>query len=352
MMPAPAPKSLNQTRRVRISICDRNRLSSQLLAESLDRDPLFEIAAVTGAEEVLASALVRKPDLIVLSADFDGAKGKGFQLARRLSSHQPDIFIVILVDATDQDSVVTSFCCGATGVFCRTQPVSELWNCVKRVSQGEIWAGPAETQYLLQAVRNTPSWNGVDNDKVRSLAKREMEVAELASQGQSNRQIAAQLGLSDHTVKNYLFRVFEKLGVSNRAELLYLLYNARDAGATSRPELSQACNPFEIHLKAAEEGSATAQFLVGLAYLQGTGVVKNLNSAYCWLRMAQQSSIALQGRSNDAIEQLTEVLRPEELAVLDRKVEASLRKLGSSEGKKSPGPAKSHEELPVLRATG
>lgn len=186
MMPAPASKSRNQARRVRISICDRNRLSSQLLAESLDRDPQFEIFAVTGAEEILSSALVRKPDVIILSADFDGAKGKGFQLARSLSNHQPEIFIVVLVDANDKDSVVASFCCGATGVFCRTQAASELSNCVRRVSQGEIWAGPSETQYLLQAVRSAPSWNGVDNDKVRSLAKREMEVAELASQGQSH----------------------------------------------------------------------------------------------------------------------------------------------------------------------
>ena len=351
MTPAPASKPRNPTRCVRVSICDRNRLSSQLLAESLGRNPQFEIAAVTGADEVLSSALARKPDLIVLSADFDGAKGKGFQLARSLSSHQPEIFIVVLVDANDKDSVVASFCCGATGVFCRTQPVSELWNCVKRVSQGEIWAGPAETQYLLQAVRNAPSWNGVDNDKVRSLAKREMEVAELASQGQSNRQIAAQLKLSEHTVKNYLFRVFEKLGVANRVELLFLLYNARDNGA-GRPDLGHARSPFEIHLKAAEEGSATAQFMVGIAYLEGTGVDKNLNSAYCWLRMAQQSSSVLQRRSYSALEQLTAVLRPEELAAFDHNVEASLRKLGSSEVKKSTRPGKSHEELPALRAAG
>jgi len=349
MMSSPASEPRNPTRCVRISICDRNRLSSQLLAESLDRNPQFEIAAVTGAEEALSSALVRKPDLIVLSADFDGAKGKGFQLARSLSNHQPEIFIVILVDANDKDSVVASFCCGATGVFCRTQPVSELWNCVKRVSQGEIWAGPAETQYLLQAVRNAPSWNGVDNDKVRSLAKREMEVAELASQGQSNRQIADQLKLSEHTVKNYLFRVFEKLGVSNRVELLFLLYNARDNGA-GRQGLGHFRSPFEIHLKAAEEGSATAQLMVGLAYLQGTGVDKSLNSAYCWLRMAQKSSTVLHHRSNDAIQQLSAVLRPEELAALDRKVETNLRKLGLIESKKSTGPAKSPEQLPALRA--
>ena len=174
-------------------------------------------------------------------------------------------------------------------------------------------------------------------------------MAEVASQGQSNRQIAEQLKLSEHTVKNYLFRVFEKLGVSNRVELLFLLYNARDNGA-GRQGLGHARSPFEIHRKAAEEGSATAQFMVGLAYLQGAGVDKNLDSAYCWLRMAQQSSSVLQHRSQSAIEQLTAVLRPEELAALERKVETSLRRLSSSESKKSTGPAKSPEELPALRA--
>ena len=71
--------------------------------------------------------------------------------------------------------------------------------------------------------------------------------------------------------------------------MLFLLYNARDNGAY-RQGLGHARSPFEIYLKAAEEGSATAQFMVGLAYLQGTGVDKNLDSAYGWLRMAQQSS--------------------------------------------------------------
>lgn len=347
-----ASEPRNPTRSVRISICDRNRLNSQLLAESLDRNPEFEIAAVTGPEEVLSSALLRKPDLIVLSADFDGAKGKGFQLARSLSGHQPEIFVVILVDANDKDSVIASFCCGATGVFCRTQPVSELGKCVRRVGQGEIWAGPAETQYLLQSVRNAPSWNGVDNANVRRLAKREMEVAELASRGQSNRQIAEQLKLSEHTVKNYLFRVFEKLGVSNRFELLFLLYNARDAGQVGRPGLGHGRNPLEIHLKAAEEGSATAQFTVGLAYLQGTGVDKSLKSAYYWLRMAQHSSTVLQNRSHGAIEQLTAALPPDDVAALDRRVEANLRRLHASENKKSAGPAQPDHELPTLRAAG
>lgn len=349
MVLSSASQPRNPTRRVRISICDRNRLSSQLLAESLDRNPQFEIADVTGPEEVLSSAFARKPDLVVLSADFDRGKRKGFQLARNLNVHQPDVFVVMLVDTNDRDSVIDSFRCGATGVFCRTEPASELWSCLQRVSEGEIWAGPAETQYLLQVVRSTPSWNGLDNDRVRTLAKREMEVAERASRGQSNRQIAEELNLSEHTVKNYLFRVFEKLGVSNRFELLFLLYNARSPGDAERPGLGQPQSPLDVHLKAAEEGSATAQFAVGLAYLHGDGVDKNSKSAYCWLRVAQQSSAALEHRIHVAVEQLRAELRPADLAVLDRKVEIHIRKLCATENRNSNDSDKPPVQLPKLR---
>jgi two-component system, NarL family, nitrate/nitrite response regulator NarL len=65
------------------------------------------------------------------------------------------------------------------------------------------------------------------------LSKREVQVAERAAQGYSNKQIATECRLSEHTVKNYLGRVFEKLGVSNRCELLFLLFNEGN-GLSSR----------------------------------------------------------------------------------------------------------------------
>jgi two-component system, NarL family, nitrate/nitrite response regulator NarL len=105
-------------------------------------------------------------------------------------------------------------------------PISELHSCIERVNRGEIWAGREQAQYLLEALRNLPSSDGVEEGKFRLLSKRELQVAEHAAQGQSNEQIADELKLSEHTVKNYLFRVFEKLGVSSRCELLFLLFNA------------------------------------------------------------------------------------------------------------------------------
>jgi TPR repeat protein len=82
-------------------------------------------------------------------------------------------------------------------------------------------------------------------------------------------------------VKNYLSRVFEKLGVSNRFELLFLLFNEGN-GLSSRavgPNVFGLGNPIETYLKAAKEGYAAAQFIVGLAHLEGNGVEKNGHSA-------------------------------------------------------------------------
>ncbi len=79
-----------------------------------------------------------------------------------------------------------------------------------------------------------------------------------------------QLGLSEHTVKNYLFHVFEKLGVSNQFELLFLLSKECSGSTADRATVTLATEqerPIETYLTAAEEGSVAAQLVVGLAHL-------------------------------------------------------------------------------------
>ena len=140
---------------------------------------------------------------------------------------------MVLLDVGSREPVIASFRCGALGVFCRTEPLSELQTCIERVSRGEIWAGGSHSQFMLEALRSTPSCEGIEAGKIGLLSPRELQVAECAAQGQSNKHIADRLGLSEHTVKNYLFRVFEKLGISNRVELLFFLFkecNAQVAG--------------------------------------------------------------------------------------------------------------------------
>jgi two-component system, NarL family, nitrate/nitrite response regulator NarL len=108
----------------------------------------------------------------------------------------------------EREKVIASFRAGAKGVFCRNEPLSELHSCIDRVSQGRIWARAAEAEYLLEAIQSAPTCDGLG--EVTSLTKRETAVAELTGQGLSNKQIAQVLGISEHTVKNHLFHIFDK----------------------------------------------------------------------------------------------------------------------------------------------
>jgi len=303
-------------------------MGSQLLAESLGRDPRFEILAVAAAADIFPIA-AREPDVSLISMEFDAGAKKGLQVARALNAVHPGIHIVILLEESTRESIIASFRCGATGVFCRTEPISELHNCIERVNRGEIWAGRDQAQYLLEALRNVPSCDGMEHGKLRLLSKRELEVAEHAAQGQSNKQIADELKLSEHTVKNYLFRIFEKLGVSSRFELLFLLFNERNSPGIGRATIFDTASlkhPIESYLKAAEEGFIAAQFLLGLAHLEGCGVEKNGRSAYYWLRMAEENSRELRQRTRALTEELKSKMGSEELETLEHSIKAAVER--------------------------
>ena len=299
-------------------------MASQLLAESLERDQRFHVVAVPPAAELLSVATIRGPDVAVISADFVSAARKGLQIARVLAEHLPKIRIVILLDAPGRESVIACFRSGARGVFCRTEPVSEFRACVEKVSRGEIWASGIAAEHLLEAVRSSPCCDAIDGN-VGMLSKREIEVAEFAVQGHTNKQIARQLRLSDHTVKNYLFRIFEKLGVSNRMELLFLLSAHKKDGAYPAVALhaTPPTNALEMYFTAAQEGSVSAQFIVGLAYLEGRGVEKNEQFAYRWLRMAEENSSGLLlEHSRMLLQELKAKMKLEDIEALEKSLMA------------------------------
>jgi two-component system, NarL family, nitrate/nitrite response regulator NarL len=286
------PNLSKSTKKVRVVISERDRMSGQVLAESLERDSRFQVVAISAKEELVAVTKLRKPDVVVISADFVSGAKKGLQVAHALSMRFAAVRLVLLLDSLTRESVLASFRSGARGVFCRSEPVSEFRACVGQVNRGEIWVKGAAAEYLVEAVRSSPSCEAID---LETLSKREVEVVQHVVHGETNKQIADALRLSEHTVKNYLFRIFEKLGVSNRMELLFLLSTqGRDAVlGPSAINLQGSANSLKGYLRAAQEGSVSAQFIVGSAYFGGRGTEKNEKAAYYWLRMAEENSAEL-----------------------------------------------------------
>lgn len=207
---------------LRVFIVDRDSMTSDLLATALARDSGFE-SAVIQAGDLLSALSASDVNLVVIGAEIDLKPGNGFNLALSVARAHPGVSIVILLNNTSHDSVITAFRSGARGVFSRQLPMSEFLDCVERVGKGFIWAGPAETAHLLSAMKSIPSPNMMTDADSATLTARELQVVQYAATGKTNKMIAGELGLSEHTVKNYLFRAFEKLGVSSRIELLFYL---------------------------------------------------------------------------------------------------------------------------------
>jgi two-component system, NarL family, nitrate/nitrite response regulator NarL len=222
----------------RVLIVDRDSMSGDLLATALTRDRDCQASAI-GSADLLGRIADGKAQLVVIGAELNQETKTGFELARTVRRLHPAIPIVILLNQSTHDSVINAFRCGASGVFSRQQPLAEFLECVDHVRKGCLWAGKDETTLLLGALSSLPSPNVSMGEDSSPLTFRELQVVKCAARGKTNKVIAGELGLSEHTVKNYLFRAFDKLGVSNRVELLFYLTqrgHTVDAGRTNYPE--------------------------------------------------------------------------------------------------------------------
>ena len=206
----------------RVLIADRDPMSGDLLAHALAELGPCEAHAVNAAD-LLKTLEATPADVAVIASDLSLGPQNTFDLAHAVSRPHPNVHIVMVLNQSDPDAVINAFRSGARGVFSRAQPMLQFLDCVQHVHKGYIWAGGQEAVYFLDIIRNLPSPSSLTAINCPSLTERELQVVRLAAKGKTNRAIAAELSLSEHTVKNYLFRSFEKLGVSTRVELLFYL---------------------------------------------------------------------------------------------------------------------------------
>lgn len=211
---------------IRVLAVDSTRMNSQLLASALDRDKRFQVLD-SGSDigGILAAVAKEKPAVVVISAEMEGNPRRGFELAREIHALRPEAGIVLLLDSSERSLVVQAFRSGARGVFSRNDSLKSLAKCIQCVSEGQVWANSKELRYLLEALGEALPLRVIDARGAELLSRREQEVVRCVAEGLSNREIAQRLGLTEHTVKNYLFRIFDKLGVSKRVEVVLYAYS-------------------------------------------------------------------------------------------------------------------------------
>lgn len=211
---------------LRVLAADSSAMSTQLLVEALARNSQFVVVeAPSDASEILNLVKREKPEIVLVSAKL-GQSGLGsFELVRSIRSQSPAPRVIVLLDHSEPKIVVQAFRAGAHGIFCRTEPFQQLSKCIECVHDGQVWANSTELHFLLEALAQPG--NGNFHHLAQSpLSARESDVVRCVAEGLTNREIAHRLKLTEHTVKNYLFRIFDKLGVSSRVEVvLYALGN-------------------------------------------------------------------------------------------------------------------------------
>jgi DNA-binding NarL/FixJ family response regulator len=141
----------------------------------------------------------------------------------------------MLLDVSERTQVIEAFRAGARGVFSRSESLKSLAKCIHCVNVGQVWANSKELRYLLEALGEALPMRVIDARGAALLSRREQEVVRCVAEGLSNREIAQRLGLTEHTVKNYLFRIFDKLGVSKRVEVVLYAYSLGNAASSDAP---------------------------------------------------------------------------------------------------------------------
>ncbi|HEX4076862.1 MAG TPA: response regulator transcription factor [Candidatus Acidoferrales bacterium] len=218
-------------------------MAGRLLSDQFRRVAEFDVVSCTADRSSLVDTVKEAaPSIVLVSADLQDGPLSGLAALRDVQETNLGVRSILLSDRPDQNIVVEGLRAGARGFFSRCNfDFDALCKCVRRVCEGQIWIGNTELQYVFDALVRARPLRVMNSDGLNLLSKREEEVMRLVAEGLGNREVADLLKLSEHTVKNYLFHIFDKLGISNRVELV--LYAVSHPRAEPMPRGSRSAVP-------------------------------------------------------------------------------------------------------------
>jgi DNA-binding NarL/FixJ family response regulator len=300
---------------IRVLVSDDTRVHTELLADALKRDGGLQVTtSASGSEGLIGRLNHHNVDVLLIGSNLDEHPGRGFEVLRGLRSSHGELSAVMLLDSSKCETILEAFRAGARGVFSKQESVDTLTKCVRKVHEGQIWANSQQMTVLVRALASSYNVRAVDARGMNLLSKRELEIVRSVAQGMTNREIATRLGLSPHTVKNCLFRVFDKLGVSGRVELLLMTLSQNDRAESVMPGLleNQRDGKFlddaavVAYREAAEEGILTAQLALAEFYWTYGTTPTDATNAYMWYSIAgeQMSRLCAKATKNMTVDQL------------------------------------------------
>jgi two-component system response regulator DevR len=199
---------------IRVMLVDDHEVVREGLRTLIGRNKGLVVAAEAGTmAEAIEAAARSKPDVIVMAVRLPD--GSGVEACRTIREVRPETKVIMLTSYADDEALFASIVAGAAGYLLKQTRGQAVIDAITSVAQGHSLLDPEVTGKVLERVRR----GGADEDPAfASLTEQERKVVEQLADGKTNREIGEVLFLSEKTVKNYVSRILDKLGLSRRAE--------------------------------------------------------------------------------------------------------------------------------------
>ena len=203
--------------RIRIVVVDDHDVVRRGLLSVLSGEPDLEVVgAVEGGMQALdliaqLDARAQRPDVVVM--DLEMAPVDGIETTRQIRSRYDDVEVVALTSFGEEERVRAALEAGASGYLLKDADVDDVAAAVRAAHRGELQLDPAVARLLMSSLR------GISRDDVSSaLTPRELEVLALVGTGRANKQIAAELSISERTARTHVSNILRKLGLASRTQ--------------------------------------------------------------------------------------------------------------------------------------
>jgi two-component system, NarL family, response regulator DevR len=201
-------------RPLRLLVVDDHEVVRQGLVSLLDRRAEFDVVAQAGSvAESIAQAALHEPDLVIM--DVRLPDGSGIEACREIRAARPQTRVIMLTSYPDEEAVLSAIIAGASGYLLKQIRGRDLVAALEAVGRGESLLDPAVTERVLERMRRLASGG---SDELADLFSQERKILLLVAEGKTNKEIAADVFLSDKTVKNYVSSILSKLNLHRRTQ--------------------------------------------------------------------------------------------------------------------------------------
>jgi len=199
---------------VRVMLCDDHEVVREGLRTLVSRqEGMAVVGEASSVKEAIEAAARSRPDVIIM--DVRLPDGSGVEACRTIREARPETRVIMLTSYADDEALFASIVAGASGYLLKQTRGQAVIDAIQAVASGRSLLDPDVTGKVLERVRKG---RGDEDPALASLTEQERKVLEQLAEGKTNREIGEVLFLSEKTVKNYVSRILDKLGLSRRAE--------------------------------------------------------------------------------------------------------------------------------------